>query len=214
MRRLAADGRQLWSKVYGREGRQTEFASSVEVTAEGEFLFVGTVGFFADVGTGQDVFVLTVDDNGETQRETRLGFEFEENLFGGAILSPAQGHAVWPTADGGFVACGTERGFYLAKVLPTQRSDVAFRRGDVSADGRLNIADAIQLLFETFGLRSDLLCVRSGDVNDNGALELADAVYLLNFLFRRGDAPPSPFPICGVDATEDQLTCAAFPVCN
>jgi hypothetical protein len=44
--------------------------------------------------------------------------------------------------------------------------------------------------------------------------EITDAVYLLNFLFLGGRAPVNPFPKCGLDPTEDELSCESFESCQ
>ena len=91
-----------------------------------------------------------------------------------------------------------------------------FVRGDANADGGVNLSDGIFVLRYLFS--GDELpepeCVKSADVDDSGTLVISDAVYLLNYLFGRGAAPLKPFGDCGVDETEDSLTCAAYAPCG
>ena len=42
----------------------------------------------------------------------------------------------------------------------------------------------------------------------------SDAIALFDFLFLGGALPPGPGPVlCGLDATDDALTCEAFAAC-
>lgn len=87
-----------------------------------------------------------------------------------------------------------------------------FRRGDANADGKWDISDGITILSHLFRDES-ILCQDAADSNDDGALDLADAITLFSYLFSNGEEPPSPFPACGSDPTEDPLTCDGFPTC-
>jgi len=40
-----------------------------------------------------------------------------------------------------------------------------------------------------------------------------DTLAVLGYLFSRGAPPPEPFPDCGLDPTEDDLTCDSFTYC-
>lgn len=89
-----------------------------------------------------------------------------------------------------------------------------FRRGDVNADGRFDIADPVSLLFQLF--RSELApwCREAANVNGDDRLDIADAIHGLEFLFLGGPAPPEPFPGCGADPGGDGLGCVFFPPCS
>ncbi|MGH9360767.1 MAG: DUF1349 domain-containing protein [Thermoanaerobaculia bacterium] len=90
-----------------------------------------------------------------------------------------------------------------------------FRRGDVRADGILDVTDPVNVLgFLFLGSPSSLGCPASADADRNGALELTDAVYLLSFLFLGGPAPGDPFPDCGPDPGSGFLTCKDHPPCR
>ncbi len=92
-----------------------------------------------------------------------------------------------------------------------------FRRGDADGDSQRNIADAILIVrFVAGRLPADdprPACRDALDVDDDGRLGFADAVALLGYLFGRGDAPPAPFPGCGVDESIDGLECEGQPSC-
>jgi len=89
--------------------------------------------------------------------------------------------------------------------------ETRFRRGDVNADGVLNIADVDRLLGYLFGGRSTgsapLLCRDAADANDDGRLNIGDAVSILRHLFFAGGALPAPALRCGLDVTPDDLLC-------
>ncbi len=88
-----------------------------------------------------------------------------------------------------------------------------FRRGDVNADGKVDLSDAVSILGSLFLGEDEPDCQKSADTDDSGSLELTDAVYLLNYLFLGAFEPPAPFPACGLDPTEDDLSCESFPPC-
>ncbi|MEM7164579.1 MAG: hypothetical protein AAF581_03905 [Planctomycetota bacterium] len=73
-----------------------------------------------------------------------------------------------------------------------------FIRGDASADGSVNLLDAILTLNYLF-LGDAHPCPESLDSNDDSAVNLVDPVHTLNYLFAMGPAPGSPFPGCGLD---------------
>ncbi len=86
-----------------------------------------------------------------------------------------------------------------------------FQRGDINADGRVDLTDPIFLLNALFLGRPQPPCGDAADADDSGRVNLTDAIYLLNHLFRGGQQPPGPYRQCGNDPTPDNLTCANFP---
>jgi hypothetical protein len=88
-----------------------------------------------------------------------------------------------------------------------------FRRGDVNADGKPDISDAI------FGLNFLFLggpappCDDAADVNDDGKVDISDSMWLIGYLFLGDGAPPAPFTVCGIDPTTDELGCSSFAPC-
>jgi hypothetical protein len=119
------------------------------------------------------------------------------DLGGGLALEP------------GFDAAGT------LTLTVTESTGARFTRGNVNADDRLNIADAVYILTYLFRQGTPPSCMDATDTNDDGKVNIADAVYLLTYLFRSGDPLFPPFSECGVDpTTDDQLDCASFPPCG
>jgi len=90
----------------------------------------------------------------------------------------------------------------------------AFTRGDVNQSGRIEITDAVLVLEELFRGGGTISCDDSADADDDGALTVADPISLLIGLFRGGPPPAAPFPGCGEDPTEDDLSCATFEACR
>ena len=82
-----------------------------------------------------------------------------------------------------------------------------FLRGDPNEDGRVDLSDAVSILRMLFGGRALPACEDRLDANDDGQLSIADAIHVLAYLFAGGPAPPAPFPVEGLDATEDALRC-------
>ncbi len=88
-----------------------------------------------------------------------------------------------------------------------------FQRGDVNVDGKADLSDIVFALDYLFGGATDPSCLKSADFNDSGVLDLADPVFLLNHLFAGGNSPGSPVGTCGIDGTDDNLSCEAFENC-
>lgn len=90
-------------------------------------------------------------------------------------------------------------------VVDTAGPGNRFLRGDVNANGSVNVQDAVLLLNYLFAGGPAFPCLDRADVNDNGAIDLADPIYLLGFLFSTGRVIPYPFPGHGLDPTPDGL---------
>lgn len=97
---------------------------------------------------------------------------------------------------------------------PLGTSEVEFVRGDANADGAADVSDAIHTLIYLFLGTVDPTCHKSMDADDSGTLDLTDAVLELQYFFLGGPAPESPFPDCGPDPTQDELTCVSHAGCD
>jgi hypothetical protein len=65
-------------------------------------------------------------------------------------------------------------------------------RGDVNADGRIDIGDVVYLINYLYIGGPEPACMpvtSCGDVNADGLVSVADVVYLLNYLFESGPPP-------------------------
>ena len=88
-----------------------------------------------------------------------------------------------------------------------------FRRGDANHDSNVDIADAVALLSILFGGAPLPTCLDAGDANDDAKVDIADSVTVLGVLFL-GATPLPPGPVdCGVDPTDDTLSCDSYPAC-
>ena len=82
-----------------------------------------------------------------------------------------------------------------------------FRRGDVNADGPIDLRD-VQTILEHLFLGSERLsCEDSADVDDDGAVDLADAIALARAIVGSDEMPAQPFPDLGADPSADELDC-------
>lgn len=105
-------------------------------------------------------------------------------------------------------------GSYAAGPAPAEEGAVLFIRGDVDADGTMNITDPIVLLRYLFQSGTEPSCLVAADVDASGDLNVADALYALNYLFARGPHPGAPFPTCGVNPEpETTLGCEDYAPC-
>jgi hypothetical protein len=94
------------------------------------------------------------------------------------------------------------------------RPDAAvFRRGDATADGRVDISDPIRILGYLFqGGNNPIVCQDAADADDSGSLEITDPIYILHHIFLRGPPPPPPgIEHCGEDPSADELAPCEYP---
>jgi hypothetical protein len=90
-----------------------------------------------------------------------------------------------------------------------------FVRGDASPSGEVDLSDAVAILgYLYLGDPRNLPCQKSGDADDEGSIEMTDAIYILNFLFLGGPPILPPTIGCGLDPTDDLLSCDRFPPCG
>jgi hypothetical protein len=65
------------------------------------------------------------------------------------------------------------------------------QRGDVTADGLINVSDVVYLINYLFVSGSpEPIPIEAGDVNCDGKINASDVVYLINYLFVAGSPPP------------------------
>jgi hypothetical protein len=97
---------------------------------------------------------------------------------------------------------------------PAKPSTPAFKRGDASGEGSIDISDAVFILNWRFKGGRTPDCLEAADTNADSSLDLTDAVFLLVFLFQGGATPPFPGPAaCGsVDALA--FGCESYPPCR
>lgn len=135
------------------------------------------------------------------------------------VPRPIHGLELEHVPDSDYTHPGPQIGRYLDETLETIQEvavvtteEVAlglqpFVRGDVDADKRLFLTDALRILHALFGQRT-IACQKSADVDDDGQISISDALFLMRFVFVSGAVPPAPGPaFCGADPTEDSLSC-------
>ena len=87
-----------------------------------------------------------------------------------------------------------------------------FIRGDVDSNSRINLLDAVAV-FRTLFSAMSIPCEDSADIDDNGEIEISDGVGIMTYVFLQGKSPASPFPFCGLDVKEDELSCLGAVPC-
>jgi surface protein with Ig-like domain/dockerin type I repeat protein len=92
---------------------------------------------------------------------------------------------------------------------PDPASTVAFVRGDVNGDGRIGMADALEVVKLALGHEKTAPCWKAADANDDGKVRVDDAIFLVTVLCS-GGCLPAPFPIVGLDPTPDSLGCVKY----
>ena len=88
-----------------------------------------------------------------------------------------------------------------------------FVRGDADGNGQVDMGDYFAIRHYLGGQGPVPGCMDAGDANDDGSVTSADATYILGFLYSGGPPPPPPFTSCGLDTTEDAVTCYDYPLC-
>lgn len=87
-----------------------------------------------------------------------------------------------------------------------------FVRGDLTSDGQVTLADLYHYYDILLLGGPPPLCTDSADLNDNGVIDLqgtTDYGLLEKWLLGGGGPPKAPFPLPGVDPTQDSLPCDA-----
>jgi hypothetical protein len=86
----------------------------------------------------------------------------------------------------------------LSEALLGFGAQVESSRGDVNADGELNLTDAVAFLNGLF-FGTQVACLEAGDFNDDDRRNVSDAVALLNFLFLGGPGASGGAAVCGAN---------------
>ena len=97
------------------------------------------------------------------------------------------------------------------RLTPAIVDPFRFLRGDANADGTVDLADAVTIVYAVVPSLGGppIVCREAGDADAGGEVNLADAVRLIDYQFRGGLAPPGAFPSCefGDDATDRDCDC-------
>ncbi len=90
-----------------------------------------------------------------------------------------------------------------------------FIRGDTTADGQLNLTDAVGIFGVLFLGDPMPSCVETMDANDDDQVNLTDGIVILGFLFLGSTPPASPFPECGLaPGGGPMVDCENYPPCQ
>ncbi len=167
----------------------------------------GIVVYLNGVGVGRDNMppgVVTPQTAASEDREAaEKAFDLPVSLLvaGTNVLAASVHNSDLDSSDLSFMAV-----LFPAppEALPVSCSE-SFRRGDVSSDGALDIADAVRLLLHLFLGGPALVCKDAADFDDDGILNVSDVISVLGYLFQSGVPPASPGLKCGADSTADSL---------
>jgi len=103
----------------------------------------------------------------------------------------------------------------LAEVSNPGVPNPKFVRGDVNADGKVDISDPQALLEFLFRGAAVPTCRSAADTNNSGVIDISDALFVLIHLFSESAFDPQPpYPACGIEAVTDTLDCKSFPPCT
>jgi len=141
----------------------------------------------------------------------------------GALITGDEFHILRhgaPVGDGENIAIGAidllVTGFASLRIRrPTPDLAPAFRRGDTDRNRAVELTDAVNILGFLFLGTDEPSCPDAADTNDSGGVDIGDPIHLLNVLFLGTGSIPAPGPTtCGVDPTEDALSCDTYDACE
>lgn len=128
----------------------------------------------------------------------------------GTLPEPVAAPGVDPTNDS--LGCAASRTSGPIETTVEEPPTVAFRRGDVNGDNRVDLADLVRLT-SYLSAATPIPCDDAADVNDDGRIDYSDTVFWATYFNQGGNPPPAPGPrVSGLDPTTDGLTCQTYPV--
>ena len=106
-----------------------------------------------------------------------FGGESESDNYRIPVNSGGQPSAIGSSESANW---GVEAGYVLA---------IRVTRGDVNADGIINVGDVVSLVNYLYRGGGEPCPVEAGDVTSDGIVNVGDVVFLVNYLYRGGDPP-------------------------
>lgn len=104
--------------------------------------------------------------------------------------------------------------------IPDECERPPFHRGDLVADGRINVTDPISLFSHLFQGGEAPSCREAADANNDARVDVTDGIALIQHLFLAGEPPAAPGPPvapCGPDpdppGSLGDLGCESYPGC-
>jgi len=94
--KLNADGNLIWQKTFG--GSDWDEAWSIQQTSDGGYIVAGGIGPFG--GPDRDVYILKIDENGESIWEKTFGESYYDEAY-----------FIQQTTDGGYIVAGVTNSF-------------------------------------------------------------------------------------------------------
>jgi hypothetical protein len=160
----------------------------------------------------------TYRQGGEVALLQEMRLEVAVNDRPSVILraAPASPGATFPAIDIELEEENPPFDHYRLRIVARPRSSPspAYRRGDATGEGTVNLTDAVDILAWLFMHGAAPGCLDAADANDDETVDAGDPVYLLFYIFLDGPPPPSPgTERCGWAATPS-LGCETYPSCG
>jgi hypothetical protein len=148
-------GNELWSKTFG--GQYNDAAGSIELTPDGGYIIVGTIGTIRGVSYNEDAYLIPPHNDVYLIKTDAEGNEIWSKQYGGDNRD--DGYDVWPTADGGYIIAG------ITETAPygTGRYDNYVIK---------TYSDGNELWSKTFGDEDTEYCAAIRQTNDGGYIIL------------------------------------------
>jgi hypothetical protein len=177
------NGDLLWVRYYGGFSRN-DAAMDIAVDDAGGIYVTGNS---TGAGTGKDYATVKYYPDGKTAWIARY--------YGQPGYSKDRARAI--AIDGHRNVCVTgfsNNGEYQTwfDYATIKYVDTGRLRGDVNADGVIDVGDVVQLISYLYRGGDPPVPTEAGDANCDGIVNVADVVYLVNYLYKGGDSPGCP----------------------
>ena len=139
-------------------------------------------------------FVFDVAENAAPGTETQVRLVNEPQLSQVLNIFTVSGQSISPELRSGTLT-----------VAPPQEGEILFLRGDIDGNNRYNLVDVLFVLNYLFANGRRPVCLDAADFEDVGRVNLGSVLALVNYIFQGGPPPSLPFPVPGLDPSEDGL---------
>jgi len=174
-----SSGNELWIKRYSGPGAAWDGACAIEVDVYGNVYVTGQS--YGD-GTYNDYATIKYDS---------LGNEVWVKKYDGPVSGIDVGRDMALDSSDNVYVTGFSQDSWTACDYATIKY-VQFLRGDVNADGVVDIGDVVYLINYLYRDGPPPVPISQvGDVNCDGVVDLGDVLYLINYLYKNGPPPCS-----------------------
>ena len=165
--------------------------------------FSGQFGYNDFAGRGGEAEVIFTYGEGSTE-DSVAATRYEDPVTGYRV--------VWAGFDVTDIGEDIMGKIFIANVLTwlENMGEPIYTRGDVNADGDVNVTDIIYLMSHMFPV-ADIPCARTGDFDGNNVIDVTDLSYGMQHMMPTPSYPPPDS--CG-NVPWDTLPCDSFPPCD